>query len=142
LQKLEEKIKTLKSELDEKRKSYKEELKKELQFFSSIYFYSDSDEIRNVSEPNIQKLIEFLKKHNSISVRLEGHSNQVSKNNISLKRAEAVRKRLTDVKILEKRILVFGHENSKILQDSTNLFTESNNKKYNNNMRVEVKIIE
>jgi outer membrane protein OmpA-like peptidoglycan-associated protein len=142
LQKLEEESQILKKELDEKKKIYKEELKKSLQLFSNIYFYGDTDEIRNVSEANVQQLIEFLKKHKSANVRLEGHSNQVSKKNISLKRAEAVRKRLTEAKINESRIQVIGNENKKLLQDSSKLFLENNNKKYNLNMRVEVILID
>lgn len=77
-----------------------------------VYFGFNSDKIKETD--NLDEGLIFLKGHRFRRIQLDGYADEIGgetnyNNNLSLKRAEAVRDYMIDQGIAEKRITVFGH---------------------------------
>ncbi|MDR2291991.1 MAG: OmpA family protein [Prevotellaceae bacterium] len=94
-----------------------EEQKTVRETFDAILFETDSDKIKDAAKPEIDKVVEILKKYSNITVKLSGHTDSrgsISYNQqLSQRRAEAVKKYLQEKGVNALiEIAAFGEERS------------------------------
>lgn len=100
----------------------KADLLKISQIAGSIYFESNSDKIKPVSLPQLDMLVELLKKYDSVNLTVEGHTDNSGDETYNLKlsqkRSEAVKNYLISKGIFEARILAKGYGEFKPVSDN------------------------
>jgi len=83
----------------------------------NVQFKTDSDELIEGSMPDIQALAEFMVRNDSVTATIEGHTDDVGEKlhnlDLSLARAEAVKKELIKMGVDESRISTKGYGDSK-----------------------------
>lgn len=114
------------------------DVKKIKQIASSVYFESNSDRLKPVSLPQLDALVEILKKYDSANLYIEGHTDNVGDDtynlNLSQKRCDAVKNYLLSKGISDSRITTKGYGEFKPITDNN---TPENRAK---NRRVEMKV--
>ena len=104
-----------------------------------IFFERSSDVVQDKSIPQLEALYEVLRINPNMGISIEGHTDNVGDKNdlmeLSLKRAQAIKSYLTDLKIAPERISIIGYGDTKPLNKNRN---EAEREK---NRRVEVRII-
>ena len=103
----------------------------------SMTFASNSAKLSTAANTNLNKVVNVLKEHPEMRIRIEGHTDNMEKNadNLSQQRAEAVKTYLVSKGISEDRIEVEGFGSTTPIMDNS---TTSNRTK---NRRVELKIV-
>jgi outer membrane protein OmpA-like peptidoglycan-associated protein len=108
--------------------------------FSNIYFAKSKAEILNTSYPELHKLSVILRNNPNLTIRVEGHTDNVGDKDLLLKlskdRAEAIKVYLVHKEgIASSRIETIGYGGSKPLNDN------SNEKLRKQNRRVEIEVV-
>ena len=117
----------------------KEEIKGKVITLNNIFFESGSSILLDKSFPELGKVYELLYSNNSISVVINGHTDnvgtEVDNNLLSQQRAESVKRYLIEKGILNSRIRTRGYGESKPIDTND---TESGRR---NNRRTEIEIL-
>lgn len=83
----------------------------------NVQFKTDSDELIEGSMPDIQALAEFMVRNDSVTATIEGHTDDAGEEihnlELSLARAESVKKELVAMGVDESRISTKGYGESK-----------------------------
>lgn len=111
-------------------------------YSSNIFFYGNSTKIREYSESDINKIVDVLNKYQTIRVVIQGWHNNPKPDIIGLDgmRAATVKEMLKSKGINESRMTAEGKGESKIVP--TNIYKKNKfGDDYNENMRVDIKII-
>lgn len=111
-------------------------------YSSNIFFYGNTTKIREYSESDIDKIVEVLNKYQTIKVEIHGWHNNPKPDIIGLDgmRAATVKEMLKSKGISDTRMTALGKgESTKVPfnQYKKNQFGDQ----YNENMRVDIKII-
>lgn len=112
-----------------------------------IYFYGNTDDIREYSAGPIRELADLMQKYPDIRIRIEGHVNPTDETpeefkDLDQRRAQRVKGLLTRRGIREDRIEVVGKGATDPIVPPHQLDTDPGGNKYNKNMRVVIKIIQ
>jgi outer membrane protein OmpA-like peptidoglycan-associated protein len=106
--------------------------------FRNILFEPASSVISRLAQPELSLLLEIMKENPKIFIRLEGHTDNVSKSrrslNLAKKRIRAVKKYLTDNSILPDRIEL------KAIGGGNTLVNTGNIDAHKLNRRVEIRV--
>lgn len=109
--------------------------------FQNIYFFTDSDEIRPESQPELNKLLAILKRHSGTYLEIQGHmnfpvdrpTNSVQRQwnmELSYKRAKAINNYLVTSGIDQKQLTYVGMSNFRMKHKlPTNKEQEDQNKR-------------
>jgi outer membrane protein OmpA-like peptidoglycan-associated protein len=135
---LEASVDSLKKETKEKK------LKEKIGDYSNeVYFYGDSDKLREYSEKELNKIVNIMKKYPELKVKIVGHINGTDPKHKGLdkKRADRAKSLLISRGISSKRIISSGGGSNPIVDDQE-YTTDSEGNRYNRNMRAIIKIYE
>jgi outer membrane protein OmpA-like peptidoglycan-associated protein len=138
---IKERIKEKRKITDSLEQEFLKKKKNKLKYFSSIYFYGNTAKIRDISERDMISVIDFVKQYSDSKYEIAGYSNGVSNDNVDVKRANVVKKRLIEAGIDSTILKVVGYGNKNMKVDSDDL-REDNFGSYNANMRVEIKLLD
>jgi outer membrane protein OmpA-like peptidoglycan-associated protein len=119
-------------------------LKKKIGDFSEeLYFYGDTDDLREYSEKEINKIVAKLNLYPNLRVEVEGYVNGTYPKipDLDKRRAFRVKQLLVSKGISADRIKASG-KGSKSVVNKDELFTDENGMQYNRNMRAIIKIYE
>lgn len=109
--------------------------------FQNIYFFTDSDEIRPESKPELNKLLAILQRHSETYIEIQGHMNfpvdrptnsmqQRWNMELSYKRAKAINNYLVTSGIDQKKLTYVGMSNFRMKHKlPTNKEQEDQNKR-------------
>ncbi len=109
---------------------------------TSINFFGDSEKYIDASIPSIEALYKLMKKNPGLRIQIEGHTNgcgngKAYSQNLSERRAYAIKDYLTEHGIESTRILTIGYGCSKMLYPITGTLSEQQE-----NRRVEINVLE
>lgn len=111
---------------------------------NDLYFIYDKDKMISESQPDLTKLIKYMKEHPEAKITLEGHTDfkgeEDYNQNLSIKRAERVKNSLIAAGISASRIKTTGYGELKPIANNTNPDGTDNPEGRQKNRRVEVKI--
>ncbi len=100
----------------------KAEVKKITQIASKIFFEFDSDKLKAVSLPQLDALVDILKKYEEANLSIEGHTDNVGDDaynmTLSQKRSESVKTYLMSKGILESRLTAKGFGETQPISDN------------------------
>ncbi len=100
----------------------KEEVKKITQIASKIYFQTNSAKLKPVSLPQLDALVDILKKYEAANLTIEGHTDNVGEDaynmTLSQNRTESVKTYLMSKGILESRLTAKGFGESVPIADN------------------------
>ena len=129
--------------LEEENKELK--LKQKIGDYSSeIYFFGDSDKLREYSEKELNKIVEILRKYPNLKVTIEGHVNGEDPNknpNLDQKRADRAKELLVSKGISSDRVQAIGKGIKHIVKEDEYV-TDREGNRYNRNMLAIIKIYE
>lgn len=105
-----------------------------------IYFFGNSDEIREYSENSLKDLIDILKKYPQINLEIQGHMNGSDPDylDLDLRRAEKVKNLLIEKGVDSKRLTTVGMGDNYPVVDKNIRSKDPWGNEYNSNMRVEI----
>ena len=111
----------------------KEDVKKITQIASKIYFEFDSDKLKSVSLPQLDALVDILKKYEGANLIIEGHTDDVGNDaynmQLSQKRTESVKTYLMSKGILESRLTAKGFGETKPIADNKTKAGQAQNRR-------------
>lgn len=111
----------------------KEDVKKITQIASKIYFEFDSDKLKAVSLPQLDALVDILKKYEGANLTIEGHTDNVGEDNynmtLSQKRTESVKAYLMSKGILESRLTAKGFGETQPIADNKTKAGQAQNRR-------------
>ena len=129
--------------LNEENKS--EKLKQKIGDYSSeIYFFGDSDKLREYSEKELNKIVGILSKYPNLKININGYVNgydPIKNPNLDQKRADRAKQLLVSKGISSNRVKAIGKGINHIVNEDEYV-TDKEGKRYNRNMRAIIKIYE
>ncbi len=113
--------------------------KEESIILKNIFFETNSFVLKNISDPEIQKLYELLKANTSMEIELVGHTDDIGEDTYNLalseKRANAVKEKLLEKGIAANRIRAKGKG------EEQPIVTNDSDENRAQNRRVEMRIV-
>ncbi|GAA5219908.1 OmpA family protein [Membranihabitans marinus] len=98
-----------------------------------IYFNRGKDRILSVSYPEIQRLVDVMKKYKNISILIEGHTDnfgdEEALRELSEKRAYAVKRFLESQGVSSDRMRTIGYGRARPISDNSNEFNKAKNRR-------------
>ncbi len=104
-----------------------------------VQFESGSDKLKPESQASLDKAAEILKAHNNVTIEIQGHTDSTGKaaynESLSQKRAQAVKKYLTDQGVSEQRMEARGYGQALPIADNATPAGRAENR------RIEFKVL-
>lgn len=98
-----------------------------------IYFNRGRDRILSVSYPEIQRLVDVMKKYKNINILIEGHTDnfgdEEALRELSEKRAYAVKRFLESQGVSSDRMRTMGYGRARPISDNSNEFNKAKNRR-------------
>jgi outer membrane protein OmpA-like peptidoglycan-associated protein len=132
----------IKQEKENNSKRKKERLQDEINRLSSkIYFNGGTTNIREISLPEINKIVRLLQYYPGLNLEIQGHYNgNTNTTGLDLQRANVVRDIILSKGVDPGRLTTIGLGNTNPVVDENDYSTDIYGNKYNSNMRVDIKI--
>ena len=132
----------IKQEKENNSKRKKERLQDEINRLSSkIYFNGGTTNIREISLPEINKIVRLLQYYPGLNLEIQGHYNgNTNTTGLDLQRANVVRDIILSKGVDPGRLTSIGLGNTNPVVDENDYSTDIYGNKYNSNMRVDIKI--
>jgi outer membrane protein OmpA-like peptidoglycan-associated protein len=120
----------------------RERLQYEIDSFSSeIYFYGNGIKIREYSNDDIDNIVRILKENPNVSIEIHGYHNGSDYTTIDVDRANRIKEIFIEKGISENLIKAIGKGQSENCPENVYEGKEIDDKGWNCNMRVEIKIV-
>ncbi|MCY7409201.1 MAG: OmpA family protein, partial [Chitinophagales bacterium] len=111
----------------------KEDVKKITMIASKIYFEFNISKLKAVSLPQLDALVEILKKYEAANLAIEGHTDNIGEDaynmNLSQERTESVKDYLMSKGIMESRLSAKGFAETQQIADNKNKAGHAKNRR-------------
>lgn len=111
----------------------KADVKKIIEIASKIYFEFDKADLKSISLPQLDALVDILKRYEAANLSIEGHTDNVGDDtynmNLSQQRTESVKTYLMSKGILESRLTAVGFGEKRPIADNNTKAGQTQNRR-------------